>query len=210
MSVAEKYQIIPHCRFNKVCSDLTWDSSRSVWICTFQDTVSGEIFRRETPVVISAIGTLDRPFIPEVEGAQSFKGKMFHSARWDDSLKPRGKNIVVLGNGASATQFVPEMVKDVGTQGSVTQFVRSAHWWTKRVYSHLWCPSTLYNANVRHSGKPQVLRDLQGGHEIRPLRRSHLPHMSGMAAGKCLLFVLHDLQWCSHAPENPRHHTGLH
>ncbi|OJJ55372.1 hypothetical protein ASPSYDRAFT_1158937 [Aspergillus sydowii CBS 593.65] len=147
MSVAEKYQIIPHCRFNKVCSDLTWDSSRSVWICTFQDTVSGEIFRRETPVVISAIGTLDRPFIPEVEGAQSFKGKMFHSARWDDSLKPRGKNIVVLGNGASATQFVPEMVKDVGTQGSVTQFVRSAHWWTKRVYSHLWCPSTLYNAN---------------------------------------------------------------
>jgi cation diffusion facilitator CzcD-associated flavoprotein CzcO len=58
---------------------------------------------------------------------------MFHSARWDDTFKPQEKNIVVLGNGASATQFVPEMVKAVGEGGSVTQFVRSAHWWTKRV-----------------------------------------------------------------------------
>ncbi|KAL4863501.1 hypothetical protein BDV12DRAFT_202038 [Aspergillus spectabilis] len=132
MSVAEKYDIIPHCRFNKMCLDLTWNSSRSVWICTFQDTISGEIFKHEAPVVISAIGTLDRPFIPKIEGADSFKGKMFHSARWDDSLKPQGKNIVVLGNGASATQFVPEMVKKVGPKESVTQFIRSAHWWTKR------------------------------------------------------------------------------
>ncbi|PYI09797.1 dimethylaniline monooxygenase [Aspergillus sclerotiicarbonarius CBS 121057] len=132
LSVAEKYDIIPHCRFNKMCLDLTWDSTRSVWTCTFQDTISGEIFHREAPVVVSAIGTLDRPYIPEIEDADTFQGKMFHSARWDDTLKPEGKNIVVLGNGASATQFVPELVKKVGPNGSVTQFIRSAHWWTKR------------------------------------------------------------------------------
>ncbi|CEJ55698.1 hypothetical protein PMG11_01938 [Penicillium brasilianum] len=132
MSVAEEYEIIPHCRFNAMCLNLVWDSTRSLWVCTFQDTISGEMYTREAPVVVSAVGTLDRPFIPEIEGSETFTGKTFHSARWDDTLKPQGKDIVVLGNGASATQFVPELVREVGPKGSVTQFVRSAHWWTKR------------------------------------------------------------------------------
>jgi cation diffusion facilitator CzcD-associated flavoprotein CzcO len=133
MSVAGKYDIIPHCRFNAMCLALVWDSTRSLWVCKFQDTISGEIYTREAPVVVSAVGTLDSPFIPEIDGSETFKGKTFHSARWDDTLKPLGKQIVVLGNGASATQFVPELVREVGPKGSVTQFVRSAHWWTKRV-----------------------------------------------------------------------------
>ncbi|GKZ25738.1 hypothetical protein AbraIFM66951_005778 [Aspergillus brasiliensis] len=132
VSVAEKYDIIPHCRFNAMCLGLVWDTARSLWVCTFQDTGSGEIYKREAPVVVSAVGTLDRPFIPQIEGSDTFEGKTFHSARWDDTLKAAGKHIVVLGNGASATQFVPELVKEVGPKGSVTQFVRSAHWWTKR------------------------------------------------------------------------------
>ncbi|KAL1877131.1 hypothetical protein Plec18167_004816 [Paecilomyces lecythidis] len=131
-SVAEKYNIIPHCRFNAMCLGLTWDSTRSLWVCTFQDTIGGEIYKREAPVVVSALGTLDRPFIPQIEGSDTFKGNAFHSARWDDTFKPQGKHIVVLGNGASATQFVPELVNKVGPEGTVTQFVRSAHWWTKR------------------------------------------------------------------------------
>ncbi|GAB1194733.1 hypothetical protein APSETT444_003982 [Aspergillus pseudonomiae] len=97
-----------------------------------KNTISGEIFKKEAPVVVSAIGTLDRPYIPNINGSESFQGEVFHSARWNDSFNPTGKKIVVLGNGASATQFVPELVKDVGPQGTVTQFVRSAHWWTKR------------------------------------------------------------------------------
>lgn len=132
-SVAQKYDILTHCRFNAMCVSLEWDASRSLWICTFQDTNSKEIFIREAPVVVSAIGTLDRPAIPKIEGSETFKGKTFHSARWDSTLKTKGKHLVVLGNGASATQFVPELVNSVGPEGSVTQFVRSAHWWTKRV-----------------------------------------------------------------------------
>lgn len=132
-SVAEKYNILPHCRFNTMCIGLQWDSSRGLWICTFQDQSSGETFTKEAAVVVSAVGTLDRPSIPSIEGADSFEGKVFHSARWDDSLETKGKQIVVIGNGASATQFVPELVKDVGPRGKVTQIVRSAHWWTKRV-----------------------------------------------------------------------------
>ncbi|KAB8218970.1 hypothetical protein BDV33DRAFT_192284 [Aspergillus novoparasiticus] len=125
-SVAEKYDILPHCRFNAMCVSLVWDNPCSLWICTFQDTISGETFKKEAPVVVSAIGTLDRPYIPNIEGSESFQGEVFHSARWNDSFKPEGKKIVVLGNGASATQFVPELVKDVGPQGSVTQSIGDA------------------------------------------------------------------------------------
>lgn len=88
---------------------------------------------RTAPVVVSAIGTLDRPYIPDIEGSAEFLGKMFHSARWDHTAEFKNKNVVILGNGASATQFVPELVKEVAPSGKVTQLVKSAHWWTKRV-----------------------------------------------------------------------------
>lgn len=132
-SVARKHDILPHCRFNAMCVGLVWDDARSLWDCTFQDTVSGEIFRREAPIVVSAVGTLDCPYTPNIKGSESFQGEFSHSAKWDESFKPKGKNIIVLGNGASATQFVPELVKQVGPEGKVTQLVHSAHWWSERV-----------------------------------------------------------------------------
>ncbi|CAI7636497.1 unnamed protein product [Penicillium bialowiezense] len=131
-SVAERFNILPHCHFNAMCTSMSWDHDRSLWIVTFQDTNSGEVFKREAPVVVSAIGTIDRPAIPSIDGADSFQGEIFHSAEWKDTFKPHGKRITVVGNGASATQFVPELVKSVGPQGKVTQHVRSSHWWTKR------------------------------------------------------------------------------
>lgn len=132
-SVAEKFGILPHCRFNQACKSMVWDAERSLWVCTFEDTQTGKLTVHEAPVVVSAVGTLDRPFIPEINGADTFQGKAFHSARWDHSIDFKGKSVVVLGNGASATQFVPELVKEVGPKGKVVQLVKSAHWWTKRV-----------------------------------------------------------------------------
>ncbi|GKT58567.1 monooxygenase y4iD [Colletotrichum tofieldiae] len=140
-SVAEKFGVLPHCRFNTTCTGMQWDSKTSTWTCSFENTLTGEMFTRVAPVVISAIGTLDRPYTPRIAGAESFKGDIFHSARWDYSVDPKDKNIVVLGNGASATQFVPELVKNAGPRGKVTQLVKSAHWWTKRgnpSYSTAW------------------------------------------------------------------------
>lgn len=132
-SVADKFDIISHCQFNTSCVEAKWDCVRSVWVCLMRNVQTGETFVREAPVLVSAIGTLDRPFIPKIEGSESFEGRIFHSARWDDSLETKNRQIVVLGNGASATQFVPELVKEVAPKGKVTQLVRSAHWWTKRV-----------------------------------------------------------------------------
>ncbi|KAH7390020.1 hypothetical protein BKA66DRAFT_489548 [Pyrenochaeta sp. MPI-SDFR-AT-0127] len=147
LSVAKKYDIVSHCHFNAMCKSTVWDNQRHLWICTFQDTITGDVFVREAPIVVSAVGTLDRPNVPNIKGATEFQGKIFHSARWDDSVSTKNQNIVVLGNGASATQFVPELVKEVAPQGKVTQLVKSAHWWTKRgnpTYSGLWKWSMAY------------------------------------------------------------------
>ncbi|KAH6618430.1 putative dimethylaniline monooxygenase [Boeremia exigua] len=147
LSVAEKYDILPHCKFNSVCKSMVWDERRQLWTCTFEDTITGNTFVREAPVVVSAIGTLDRPNIPNIQGVSNFKGKAFHSAQWDSSVELKNKNVLVLGNGASATQFVPELVKEVAPHGKVNQLVKSAHWWTKRgnpVYSGLWKATMRY------------------------------------------------------------------
>jgi cation diffusion facilitator CzcD-associated flavoprotein CzcO len=60
-------------------------------------------------VLISGTGQLNRPHVPALPGLDTFAGRSFHSARWDASFDPRGKRILVVGNGASAVQFVPEL-----------------------------------------------------------------------------------------------------
>lgn len=139
-SVAERYDILPHCRFGSECVGMRWDEEEALWVCTFRDVETGKTFVDRASAVVSAVGTLDRPFIPRIEGAESFEGKAFHSAAWDSSVSFTNKDVVVLGNGASATQFVPELVKDVGPSGKMTQLVRSAHWWTQRVSPPI-CPA---------------------------------------------------------------------
>lgn len=93
------------------------DDSRS-WRVS---TTSGETI--ETDVLVTAMGQLSRPAIPDLPGRETFAGPSFHSAEWDHSVDLRGKRIAVLGTGASAIQFVPGIQPDAG---HVTVFQRSA------------------------------------------------------------------------------------
>jgi len=64
--------------------------------------------------VISAVGQLNRPLLPDIKGRDSFAGPSFHSARWDHSIDLRDKRVAVIGTGASAVQFIPEIAPRVG------------------------------------------------------------------------------------------------
>jgi hypothetical protein len=57
-------------------------------------------------------------------GVDKFEGDIFHSSRWRHDISLKGKKIVVIGNGCSATQFIPEIAPEADT---VTQFIRSQH-----------------------------------------------------------------------------------
>jgi cation diffusion facilitator CzcD-associated flavoprotein CzcO len=64
--------------------------------------------------LVFGIGALSRPTYPDIPGLDRFQGKMFHSARWDHSYDLSGKTVAVVGTGASAIQFVPQIVPRVG------------------------------------------------------------------------------------------------
>ncbi|HEX5061124.1 MAG TPA: NAD(P)/FAD-dependent oxidoreductase [Kofleriaceae bacterium] len=74
-------------------------------------TSSGEL---TADVLVSGTGQLNRPHIPAFPGLDTFAGTTFHSARWNHDYDLRGKRVVVIGNGASAAQFVPEIAQHVG------------------------------------------------------------------------------------------------
>lgn len=81
-----------------------WDDEREQYLVTLD---TGE--QRWFDVVISAVGMLNVPSIPEWPGRDSYTGPVFHSARWDDSVDLEGKRVAVVGAGASAAQVVPAL-----------------------------------------------------------------------------------------------------
>jgi 4-hydroxyacetophenone monooxygenase len=76
-------------------------------------------------VVISAVGQLNRPSVPNIPGADTFTGPAFHSAQWPSDVDVKGKRVAVVGTGASAMQLVPAIADDVA---ALTVFQRSPQW----------------------------------------------------------------------------------
>ena len=76
-------------------------------------------------MLITCVGQLSRPSVPDLPGRETFTGPSFHSAEWDHSVDLTGQRVAVLGTGASAIQFVPAIAP---VAGSLTVFQRSAPW----------------------------------------------------------------------------------
>ena len=115
---ARKYDVYRHMRFNTEVAKASFDEAQGVWAITL--TNDETIFAR---ILITATGQLNQPAYPKMPGIDAFKGAHFHSARWDHSVDLKGKTVAVIGTGASAIQFVPEVAK---VAGKVMLFQRSA------------------------------------------------------------------------------------
>ncbi|WP_269716209.1 flavin-containing monooxygenase [Caulobacter sp. NIBR2454] len=118
--VADKYDLRPYLRFGKTVTDLTFDEAGGFWKVTSDD---GQTLTAR--VVVSGTGGLSRPVLPSIKGMDSFKGKAFHSAWWDHDEDLTGKTVAVIGTGASAIQFVPQIAPKVK---SLTLFQRTPPW----------------------------------------------------------------------------------
>jgi len=116
--VARRFGVIDHVRFNQDVLRATWSGSR--WHLEVAD---GEDVEAE--VLITACGQLTRASIPPIEGLDRFRGPLFHSAHWDPEFDPKGKRVAVIGTGASAIQFAPQIAPDTE---HLTVFQRSAPW----------------------------------------------------------------------------------
>jgi len=105
---AQKYALLPHVRFNAEVVRAEYDEQAAQWKVTTRD---GQRFQAR--VLVSGMGGLSTPAYPAIKGLEKFKGKTFHSADWDHAYELKGKRVAVIGTGASAIQFVPQIARDV-------------------------------------------------------------------------------------------------
>ncbi|MDR3417889.1 MAG: NAD(P)/FAD-dependent oxidoreductase [Nevskia sp.] len=118
--VARKYDLERHFRFGREVSGAQFDEQRGLWQVRFTGGATCE-----ARVLVSAVGQLHRPAYPNIPGLQRFTGRAFHSARWDHGCSLRGKTVAVIGTGASAVQFVPEIARQAAR---LYVFQRSPGW----------------------------------------------------------------------------------
>ncbi|MGZ6019780.1 MAG: flavin-containing monooxygenase [Phenylobacterium sp.] len=122
--VAAKYDLKTHIRFETRVESMTWDEGRDVWRVEVRGK-DGATQTVEANAVITAVGQLNKPRIPQIEGVGTFEGPAFHSAEWRHDVELTGKRVAVIGTGASAYQFVPEIAPKVA---HLTVFQRSPPW----------------------------------------------------------------------------------
>jgi 4-hydroxyacetophenone monooxygenase len=96
-------------RFGTRVDEAKWDGARGKW----RVAANGGSVTLDADMLVSAVGQLNEPRYPDIPGRESFAGPAFHSARWDASVDLTGKRVAVIGTGASAFQFVPEIAPKV-------------------------------------------------------------------------------------------------
>ena len=117
---ADKYEVRRHMRFNAEVSRARYLDQEQLWEVTTSD---GRIQRARALVL--GTGGLSRPALPDIPGLADFKGKTFHSQQWDHDYDLAGKKVAVIGTGASAIQFVPEIAPKVA---SMDLYQRTPPW----------------------------------------------------------------------------------
>jgi 4-hydroxyacetophenone monooxygenase len=132
---ADDLGLRPSIRFGTEVVSCTWDEDTATWSVLVR-TAGGAEETLTANVVVSAVGQLNRPAMPDIAGVDAFDGPSFHSARWDHDVDLDGKRVVVIGTGASACQLVPEIADRVA---DLTVFQRTPPWLV---------PSPSYHAQV--------------------------------------------------------------
>jgi 4-hydroxyacetophenone monooxygenase len=121
---ADELGIRTHVRFGAEVLEAAFSDETCTWTVRVRDG-AGEERTEEFHAVISAVGQLNKPALPDIPGVERFTGPSFHSARWDHDVDLRGKRVAVIGTGASAAQFIPHLADDAA---EVTIFQRTPNW----------------------------------------------------------------------------------
>jgi len=118
--MARRHDIHGRTRFNTAIERLEWDASAGLWRLTAAD---GRRFSARG--VVSAVGGIHIPHVPAITGLDQFAGPAFHTARWQHDIDLTGRNVAVIGTGATAIQVVPEIA---GVAERLTVFQRTPPW----------------------------------------------------------------------------------
>jgi cation diffusion facilitator CzcD-associated flavoprotein CzcO len=117
-ALVDEHDLGPHLRFGRGVVSAKFDQQTVAWNLTLSD---GDVL--QAAAVVCAVGQLGRPALPDIDGRDTFAGPSWHSGRWNHDVDLTGKRVAVVGTGASAIQFVPEIAK---VAGHVDVYQRSA------------------------------------------------------------------------------------
>jgi 4-hydroxyacetophenone monooxygenase len=121
--IADSFDLRKHIAFNTEARAMRWNEADAMWEIDIKGPDGERTIRSRA--VITAVGFLCRPKVPDYPGAQDFQGGSWHSARWPKDVEWRGKRIAVVGTGASGYQMIPELALEAA---HVTVFQRTAQW----------------------------------------------------------------------------------
>ena len=123
-SVLAKHRLNDDVRWETEVVSAQWNDDDATWLVRVRgkDGAESEITAR---AVITAVGQLNRPHLPDIDGAETFEGPSFHSAAWDHSVDLTGKRVALIGAGASGFQIAPAIADTVS---HLTVFQRTAQW----------------------------------------------------------------------------------
>ena len=133
--VMKKYDLADRVQWQTEALSAEWNDDDDIWSVSLRSTY-GQTSTVRARALITAVGQLNRPNIPEFDGADTFEGPSFHSAAWDHSVDLAGKRVALVGAGASGFQIAPAIAGDVG---HLTVFQRTAQWMF---------PNTMYHDEV--------------------------------------------------------------
>ncbi|OAG36939.1 hypothetical protein AYO21_08900 [Fonsecaea monophora] len=150
LRVAHKYDLYRYIRFNTSVEKTNWDDKSKTWNTTVQvqggkDAEFGRTYTIKSDFLVSAVGQLNIPRVPNIDGLPEFEGKVMHSARWDWTYDLKGKKVAIIGSGSTSAQITPEVAKVVE---SLTVFQRTPNWvvprmnadipaWRRYIYQYL-------------------------------------------------------------------------
>ncbi|MFM8600456.1 MAG: flavin-containing monooxygenase [Mycobacterium sp.] len=121
--VMHRHGVAENIRFDTEVLGAAWDDDTGTWSVDVRGGDGTQTLRARA--VISAVGQLNQPFVPELPGAGDFAGPAFHTARWDHDVDLAGRDVVMIGAGATGFQLAPAIA---GTVGRLSIFQRTAQW----------------------------------------------------------------------------------
>ncbi|KAL1972597.1 hypothetical protein VTN31DRAFT_7011 [Thermomyces dupontii] len=123
--IARKYGCYRYLKFKHKVVEAIWDDEKAKWCLKVENLEDGSIHADECDVFISAQGSLNKWKWPDIPGLHDFKGKLVHTANWDESYDYKGKRVAVIGNGSSGIQVLPAMLPDVA---HIDHYARGRTW----------------------------------------------------------------------------------
>ena len=126
--VSNKYNLTPRMHFSTEVEQCVWDSSTLTWTLHLHNIITDEKYLHTCSVLFQCAGGLVVPRPNDIPGSSSFTGPIFHTARWNHDISLTGKRVAVIGNGCTAAQCVPALLKTPYSVKSIHQFIRSQHW----------------------------------------------------------------------------------